>query len=512
MSCRDVILTLDYLQITFKGEIILADMVSCNSVEWAQDEFGDIDLGHKGRTKRLVKISSSMGADPSQAMSNCCGANGAQSVSDLFLNSAVSFSAIMSHHAEKTVERIPDGERIIVVQDTTPLNFSSHKALEGIGYITTDSRVKGFLLHTGMAMDFNGIPYGILSWSLWARKDEDYGKKKTRSQRPFEEKESYRWYKTVEDVESATPDELPVLVEGDRESDIYELFARPRRDNIDLLVRVSHFNRYVIFNKKRMKLREAIKSVPVAGIKSVEIKAKPGRSARTAQLQVKFLKVILPPSITGESKVNVEVSCIYAFEENDEVKDPVRWGLLTTLPVENFDEASDLLDKYSLRWSIETFHRNLKSICKVEKLQFRSLESLLPAIAMTCIMGWRITHLAMFSRFRGDEKAENVADPFEIAALKAWNETKWGRIKPIDTVCDFVREVAVLGGFLARKCDGHPGAKHIYRGLMKLEPLALGYRAAFERCRREALESACQVELESRLNFGKSSYDGIRMN
>ena len=39
-----------------------------------------------------------------------------------------------------------------------------------------------------------------------------------------------------------------------------------------------------------------------------------------------------------------------------------------------------------------------------------------------------------------------------------------------------VRQIARLGGFLARKGDGEPGVKTIWRGLRRLEDLVTGWR------------------------------------
>ena len=43
-----------------------------------------------------------------------------------------------------------------------------------------------------------------------------------------------------------------------------------------------------------------------------------------------------------------------------------------------------------------------------------------------------------------------------------------------------VRQIARLGGFLARKGDGEPGVKTIWRGLRRLEDLVAGWRFSFD--------------------------------
>jgi hypothetical protein len=40
------------------------------------------------------------------------------------------------------------------------------------------------------------------------------------------------------------------------------------------------------------------------------------------------------------------------------------------------------------------------------------------------------------------------------------------------------RLVAQLGGFLARKSDGEPGAETLWRGLQRLDAICIGWRAA----------------------------------
>lgn len=42
------------------------------------------------------------------------------------------------------------------------------------------------------------------------------------------------------------------------------------------------------------------------------------------------------------------------------------------------------------------------------------------------------------------------------------------------TVCQFFRELAKLGGFLARKHDGEPGWQTIWRGYQKMHAVLLG--------------------------------------
>ena len=55
--------------------------------------------------------------------------------------------------------------------------------------------------------------------------------------------------------------------------------------------------------------------------------------------------------------------------------EPLEWMLLlSSVPTTSFDEALERLAWYARRWAIETWHRILKSGCRVEARQFGTLE------------------------------------------------------------------------------------------------------------------------------------------
>ncbi len=90
-------------------------------------------------------------------------------------------------------------------------------------------------------------------------------------------------------------------------------------------------------------------------------------------------------------------------------------------------------------------------------------------------------YLSRLSRESPGLPADEVCSDEERVVLSAWiyslGKRKWKNFR-VDTVSDFVLGVAVMGGFHARKCDGHPGVKCIWRGLRKLDDLVEGFRLA----------------------------------
>ncbi len=96
----------------------------------------------------------------------------------------------------------------------------------------------------------------------------------------------------------------------------------------------------------------------------------------------------------------------------------------------------------------------LKSGCRLEKLQLETAERLERALALYCIVAWRLLHLTYLARNTPDASCEVVFQTYEWQALHAFTHK------------------AKLGGFLARKSDGEPGVQTIWRGLRRLDDLA----------------------------------------
>jgi histidinol phosphatase-like enzyme len=102
----------------------------------------------------------------------------------------------------------------------------------------------------------------------------------------MEEKESNRWLTTVRDVERQIPDKQAIVI-GDRESDMYALFAMDRKSNIQLLVRTKN-NRYLWGTKKR--LFDKVSSMPLAGRETIHIQKTAKWPAREALIEIRHTR------------------------------------------------------------------------------------------------------------------------------------------------------------------------------------------------------------------------------
>jgi hypothetical protein len=161
-------------------------------------------------------------------------------------SAAVSAQKVLAPHRAATLERArASGENLLLVQDTTELDYSTHKALKGVGPLSSQKR-RGFFLHNHLLIaEDSGTSLGLCGAQIFTRSDAEHGKSKRSQQRPIEEKESMRWlhgYAQACAVAQALPDQRVVML-ADREADIYELFAEhhrvasARRGHAELVIR-----------------------------------------------------------------------------------------------------------------------------------------------------------------------------------------------------------------------------------------------------------------------------------
>jgi hypothetical protein len=447
---------------------------------WALEEFGGARLGDARRTRRLVQIACGAAGSVGAALSSVCGKSGAQTVTRLFGREETTLESVTRPHVIQTRDRCAGQGRLLAIQDTTVLDFTAHSSIEGIGPVTTVEDSRGLLLHTVLCVSADRVPLGILGMQLWTRDPASRGCAKDRRNRPVSEKESRKWLVGLEQAQQATEADQRLLVVGDRESDVYALFVAPRRSGVDLLIRLAH-NRAVVDDEYGY-VREALEAASIVGTYEVEIPRQGSRPKRTAKLDVRVARVSLRAPRTGRKSVGsepIEVCLVWALERDaPRAGQALDWTLLTTELVDSYELAVEMIRSYTARWVIEEFHRVLKSGCRVEQMQFDTVERLSPAVGILTIVAWRVLYLTKYARSDPESDVGKVASAEEVEVLSRWLQAKGEKSYVIYTLKEFNIAVARLGGFLGRKSDGMPGTKTTWQGLRSLEILVLGYRLA----------------------------------
>ena len=197
-------------------------------------------------------------------------------------------SEILASHREGVVKRCKEAKVVLAIQDTTDLEYTTHEATKGLGYIN-QTHQQGIKVHSCIAVSGEGEPLGMLHQQSWIRKNRS-GKKKERKKKRISEKESYRWLETVKKAEVGLEGKATIIHIGDREADIFELFAQKRREKSELLIRGEH-NRKV--KQEMAYLLPTIEEGEILGKMTINLERNPKREARQARLQIRGMGVTL---------------------------------------------------------------------------------------------------------------------------------------------------------------------------------------------------------------------------
>jgi len=314
---------------------------------------------------------------------------------------------------------------------------------------------------------------------VWTRPPEEYGKRHQRFEKTIDQKESWKWISSLqvtEEIQKESPNTLLINV-GDREADIYELFLEAQACQSHLLVRGA-WDRRVDHPEKH--LWAFLESQPLATTLSVAIPRRKGKAERIASVEVRFAPVTIKSPRNNKSPVHsIPVWGIYVNEPSPpKNEEPLSWMLLTTLAVETAEDAVRYVDYYSIRFSIELFHKVLKSGCKIEKHQLKTAERLINCLAIDSIVAWRVMFLTMMGRSVPDLPCTVLFEDHEWKALYCFAKQTQQPPEQAPSLGETVRLVAQLGGFLGRKSDGHPGIQVLWRG-MKILSVISGAWTAF---------------------------------
>ena len=451
----------------------LAVVAVTEPAEWAEREFGRARLGDSRLTRRFVSIARDFYSRPQANIPRACNGDRAKAkaVYRFFDNQDVTLAKLLEPHREQTLQRAAAHAVVLAVQDTTTLNYSAHPDTQGTGPIgTRTSAAVGLIVHDTVAVTPEGMALGVLDAQVWAR---DWEEKK--AARAIEDKESVKWLRSYQ-VAARMQAELKrtrVVSVGDREADIYELFATAR-EHIEaggphLLVR-SREDRALFETSK--KLWEKVEAQPLAGYREIGMTPRPGRKARTATLSVRFCEVVLDAPQGKRALGNIRLWAVHARERRAPTGvEAVEWMLLTTMEVRSFEQACEKLDWYTRRWMIEVFHRTLKTGCRIEDRQLGTVPRIENCLAIDMMVAVRIMHLTWLGRTQPTLPCTIYFADSQWKALSCFLTRKPMPQKKVPTISEVVGWVGKLGGHLGRKCDGPPGTQVLWEGIQRTDDI-----------------------------------------
>lgn len=447
---------------------------------WTEEEFGAADLGDERLHRRLQIIAGDFFARPTMNIPQACGSRAkAKAVYRFLDNPQVHLDSVLSGHYQATRRRVAAYPVVLAVQDTTELNYTAHGQCELLGPIgDRQSSSVGLLVHDTMAYNLEGTPLGLIDVRCWARDPEDRGKSQRRYALPIEQKESSKWlvsYRAAARLQAQCPGTMVVSM-GDREADLYELFAEAlaREAQPAVLVRATRERKLEAEaeEEEARRLWDYVRALPVGGTVELKVPRRGASPGRTAVLEIRFAAVELKAPKRKPGLGSVRLWAIAAEEVGaPSGVEPIQWYLLTTLAVESLEQAVEKLRWYALRFQIEVYHRTLKSGCKIEERQLGHAERIEACLAIDLVVAWRIAHLTKLGREVPEVPCTVYFEEAQWQALVVFVKREAPPAQP-PTLREAVRMVATgLGGFLGRKSDGEPGAQCLWRGLQRLDDI-----------------------------------------
>jgi hypothetical protein len=451
--------------------------------QWAEEQFGQCDLGDRRRSKRLVKYAAQAAADPSgstpkqtESWRDC------KAAYRLIDSDDVKFAAITAPHYTATLAR-SEGTWLLI-SDTTETDFPAAQAL-GLGP-TGAGGGRGFLLHSALMVradgqEITGLAAQVIHYRCEVKRETNGAKRLRRKNR-----ESVIWGQVVDQIGSA-PHGVRFIHVFDRGGDQFELYCRILRTGAGWVGRAAQLHRGIRTPQgKRMALSAYLKQLPVTGTYTLQLPANNEQPAREATMEVRFAPLIVPrPKYCSQWVKDSGIRKIAMWVvEAREINPPqgvqaARWVLLTSEPVDSFDAAWTILGYYEKRWLVEEYHKALKTGCRLESRQYETAKRLEAITAVLSILAVRLVQLKTIARDDPQRPADKVVPQKWIVMLHCLCKRKpsvpW-------TVREFYREMAKLGGFLGRKSDGEPGWITVWRGFEKLHLCLRGAESYGKQC------------------------------
>lgn len=468
------------------------DTGSLQPAAWAEENFGSAKLGDKRRTRRLVKSATRAAQLPGgslpQMMQDPAALDGFYHLVNC---KQVTHQSVIEPHVERTRQRMAEWpNKVLIVKDSTELDFTTHKTLKKIGQIGNGSR-RGYLCHNSLAVDaVTKEVIGLADQRLFVR--SRVPKNETRAQkRARENRQSRLWVKSSDAVGTAPPGKCWLEV-CDREADTFEYMSNAFATGRSFVVR-SKSNRIVDYEengqRRSGKLHDYIRALAEVKLPDVERKqvyvpakearaatktkpAMPAQAARTAAVAVSFGKVwIKPPRGWRRGQDMLELSVVRLWElEPPPNVDEVEWILLTREEIASASGANECGGWYETRWFAEDLHKGQKTGCKIQEPQFEKEERLEPAIAFLSVVAVLLLQLRGLSRSADtkDRPAVDYVPELFVTVISQW---RWPD-KAVGmgmTVAEFFMALGRLGGHQNRKQDGPPGWIVLWRGWTQLQ-------------------------------------------
>jgi len=454
----------------------------CKGIE---KELEGIDLGDKRLNRRSGSILEALAANPQASINSACeGWGDTLAAYRFFKNNSIEPDRILQPHVEATQRRIKDHSVVLIVQDTTELDFSLHPP-DDAKCLNKEDRF-GLYDHTHLAVTPEQLCLGVVGVEEFDRTPESLGKAKERATLPIEQKESLRWltgYRLASRLAGETPATQIVSV-ADREADIYDIFmeAEQHPTPADFIIRAK-IERCTLERDPDSgpaayrKVRDEVSDSELRTMRTIELPQTPKRKARQAELEIRAIEVVVKPPHARSSLPSVTYHVVLVEEVNGPGDGTeVSWLLITSLPIDSVKEILRVIDYYVARWTVEVYFRVLKTGCRVEEIQLETMHRIKNCLAFYRIIAWRVMYLTHLNRECPSLPCDVVFADYEW--MSVWKVTTKEEIPDTPPpLSEFMPLLTRLGGYNNRPGEPAPGPQTVWVGIRRMCDFATAWLA-----------------------------------
>lgn len=408
-----------------------------------------------------------------------------------FNNKAVTPEEILRPHREATVRRMADHPVVLVVQDTTELDYTKHPPKDA--RCLNKAERFGLYSHTHLAVTPDKLILGVVGLDHFDRDPLTLGKADERSSLPIEQKESFRWllgYRLACQLAVDSPGTQIVSV-ADREADVYDIFIDAQQKHgtaceggqaaADYLIR-ARVDRCTPEHDLASgpavfyKVRAEVGASKLLTTRTIDLAETPKRKARVARLEVRALRLEVKPPHERSHLPSVTMNVVLVEEVGGPGDDTdVSWLLLTSLPIGTLEEVLKVIDYYAARWAVEVYFRTWKTGCRVEEIQLETQARLKNCLAMYAIVAWRVLYLTYLNRTCPT-----------LPCTVVFEEGEWKSVwlvvaklplpqKPPE-LAEMMRLLTQLGGYNNRAGEPPAGPQPLWIGLRRMADFSLAWQ------------------------------------
>lgn len=411
-------------------------------------------------------------------------------------NPRVWWEELLAAHARESWLRADSIGPCLVLHDTTEMAFPGEAERVGL-----EKRASKSVFHAHVALAVSegeaAVVHGVVGMRNYIIEDHAWVEVDGRGEGKELLSGANRWGDLVADVHAEAGLTRPLIHVMDREADDYTLMSKILDHQGNFVIRSLHDRTVDPLGGSAVggdpggsgKLTAALAGVSYSVSRPVQLsrrgsrrlpadrKTHPDRESRVARLQFRWTAVDLrrPGGVGKSGPSTLKVWVVEVVEpEPPPGEAPVYWRLLTSLPIENAEDALRVVDIYRKRWLIEEYFRTLKTGCSAEKRQAESLSALLNVTCLLVPVAWRLMVLREVARNEPEGPASLILDDIEIQALRHISPRAKFSAQP--KAREAIAAIARLGGHL--RSNGEPGILVLFRGLQQLLAFAAGWRAA----------------------------------